>query len=162
MSLTGQQRKQLSDALIDAFPSLADLTMLLQFGLDKNIQTIAPPGEALPFQVFKIMQAAEAQNWTFKLVVAARESNPDNVKLLVFAQQFGLAATKMTRDELESLISKAQGYLDVTRWRAQLGALEGRVCRIELPKGVAKGTGFLVGSDTVITNYHVIESVIKN
>ena len=162
MPLTGQQRKQLSDALIDAFPSLADLTILLQFGLGKNIQTIAPPGEALPFQVFKIIQAAEAQNWTFKLVVAARESNPDNVKLLVFAQQFGLAATKMTRDELESLISKAQGYLDVTRWRAQLGALEGRVCRIELPKGVAKGTGFLVGSDTVITNYHVIESVIKN
>lgn len=160
MALSGQQRKQLSDALLDAFPTVVDLTMLLQHRLSKNIQSIAPPSEALPFQAFKIIEAAEAQNWTFKLVAAARESNPDNVKLLVFAQQFGLASTKMPHDELESLISKAQGYLDVAKWRTQLGALEARVCRIELPKGTAKGTGFLVGSNTVITNYHVIKSVI--
>jgi hypothetical protein len=162
MALTGSQRKQLSDALIDAFPSVSDLTMLLQFRLSRSIQTIAPPADTLSFQVFKIIEAAEAQNWTFKLVAAARESNPDNVKLLVFAQQFGLAATKMARDELESLISKSQGYIEVAKWRSLLGALEARVCRIELPKGTAKGTGFLVGSNTVITNYHVVKSVIEN
>src|SRR5262249_3087417 len=45
-------------------------------------------------------------------------------------------------------------------WREKMALVEGRVCRIEL-NGNAAGTGFLVGPDAVLTNYHVLESVLK-
>ena len=39
--------------------------------------------------------------------------------------------------------------------------VEGHVCRITLD-GAARGTGFLVGPDTVLTNYHVLEPVLTD
>lgn len=50
--------------------------------------------------------------------------------------------------------------LDVRIWQARLVKLERQVCRIEL-EGNGLGTGFLVGPDSVLTNWHVFE-VAKN
>jgi hypothetical protein len=63
---------------------------------------------------------------------------------------------------LERLIQVTNSFLDVTKWRTQLGEIEGRVCRVEITtnRGIVYGTGFLLGPDLVITNYHVIEAVI--
>jgi hypothetical protein len=44
---------------------------------------------------------------------------------------------------------------DPLRWRAQMAALEGAVCRIEMPQGQAAGSGFLIADDLVMTNFHV-------
>jgi len=46
--------------------------------------------------------------------------------------------------------------LDVRVWATRLTQIERRVCRVEL-EGDALGTGFLVGPDTVLTNWHVFE-----
>jgi hypothetical protein len=46
--------------------------------------------------------------------------------------------------------------LDVRVWQDRLIKIERQVCRIELD-GNALGTGFLVGPDTVLTNWHVFE-----
>jgi hypothetical protein len=51
--------------------------------------------------------------------------------------------------------------IDVAVWRERLFRLEGRVCRVEVDGG-ARGTGFLVGPETVITNYHVLNDVIDD
>jgi hypothetical protein len=50
--------------------------------------------------------------------------------------------------------------LDVRIWQDRLVQIERRVCRVEL-EGNALGTGFLVGPDTVLTNWHVFE-IAKN
>ena len=44
-------------------------------------------------------------------------------------------------------------------FRSRVGEIEGQVCRIDL-QGNGLATGFLVGPRTVMTNYHVIESVV--
>ena len=46
-------------------------------------------------------------------------------------------------------------------WRETLATLEGQVCRVEIPKGNESdyGTGFLLGPDVLITNYHVMRLV---
>src|SRR5262249_42434947 len=49
---------------------------------------------------------------------------------------------------------------DFAVWREKMAQIEGQVCRVEL-NGNAAGTGFLVGPDAVLTNYHVLESVLK-
>jgi V8-like Glu-specific endopeptidase len=40
-----------------------------------------------------------------------------------------------------------------------MALVEGRVCRVEI-SGNAAGTGFLVGPDAILTNYHVVKSVL--
>ena len=47
--------------------------------------------------------------------------------------------------------------LDIRVWQSRLTEIERRVCRVEL-EGNAIGTGFLVGPDTVLTNWHVFEA----
>lgn len=46
--------------------------------------------------------------------------------------------------------------LDVLVWRERLSQIERRVCRLEFEDNAA-GTGFLVGPDVVLTNWHVVK-----
>lgn len=159
---------RLSEALRDAFPDPKRLDEVLQYYLEINRANLTLETN-YPARLLDILVDARARSWTHKLIVAARQANPENAKLSAFAQEFGLAATIVTIDNvavarqptngmLEKTINKANPYLDVVKFRTALGQLEGRVCRIEL-KNNGTGTGFLVGPDVVITNYHVMESV---
>jgi Trypsin-like peptidase domain len=47
--------------------------------------------------------------------------------------------------------------LDVRIWQEKLLRIERQVCRVEM-NGNALGTGFLVGADAVLTNWHVVEA----
>jgi Effector-associated domain 1/CHAT domain len=85
MSLSGQQRKELQLALIDAFPNTASLEQMLAFELDKNLRAIAGEG-SLQDIVFKLIQTANSEGWVEDLVNAARNSNPGNLRLKVIAE----------------------------------------------------------------------------
>jgi hypothetical protein len=50
--------------------------------------------------------------------------------------------------------------LDVHVWVEKLARIERRVCRIEI-NGNAAGTGFLVGPDVVLTNWHVVRDTVN-
>jgi len=52
MRLTGKQYQQLTDALIDAFPSQQRLAELVKFRLEKNLNAIAM-GDDLKEIIFK-------------------------------------------------------------------------------------------------------------
>jgi hypothetical protein len=161
MALSGAQFQQLIESLLDAFPVQAQLAQMVRVRLDKNLDAIALGG-SLETIVFRLIQTAEAQGWTAQLLAGARESNPGNPKLLAVAQQFGLASTDVRRPELEKIIRQTNAFLDVSQWRTRLGEIETQVCRIEIAtnRGLAYGTGFLLGPDVVMTNYHVMEPVI--
>ena len=157
--LSGQQFSDFSDALLAAY-DYSSLQSMLKFRLNKNLNELG--GDAVrPFDavVFDVINKADKQGWVYRLLLAARESNPGNPTLLAFAQQFGLApGGTPPRPQLEKMIKKTLSYLDIAMWREALGRIEGQVCRVEVP-GNVYGTGFLLGSDVVMTNYHVIESV---
>lgn len=50
--------------------------------------------------------------------------------------------------------------LDIQVWAERLMQIERRVCRVE-HDGRAAGTGFLVGPEVVLTNWHVVEGASK-
>jgi hypothetical protein len=81
--------------------------------------------------------------------------------LLAFAQQFGLSPGTPPKPELERIIRTTNSFLDINTWRESLGKIEGQVCRVEIPAAGAYGTGFLLGPGVVMTNYHVVEAVIR-
>ncbi len=74
----------------------------------------------------------------------------------------GPASQPATDGGLEKTINRYLPFLDVGLWREKLFGLEGRVCRVELndAKGTM-GTGFLVGPGALLTNYHVLETVLN-
>jgi internalin A len=77
IKLSGQQRKQLHDALMDAFPNKSSLEQLLSYELDKNLDEIAS-GNDLQEVVFNIIKIASAEGWIGELICAAKEYNPGN------------------------------------------------------------------------------------
>jgi hypothetical protein len=154
----------LSNALIAAFPTQPDLEMMLRLRLNLVLANIVSPNDDLRMAVFKLIRKAQAEGTVERLVLAARNANPGNPKLLELSQKFGLSSLKpdLIGSELERLVRDTNPYLSVNQWRNKLGELEAQICRIEIPsrRGTIYGTGFLLAPDVVMTNYHVMETVI--
>ena len=169
VTLTGPQAKQFSYALLNAFPNPNRLDEVLWYYLNRRRPEITLADD-LRTRVADILRDANAQGWIGSLLAAARQANPGNADLLSLGQQFGMATTIATVDNVavtaqpsgaafEKKIKEANPFLDVVTFRTELGLIEGRICKVEV-KGDGSGTGFLVGTDAVITNYHVVQKVI--
>ena len=81
-----RQLQQLSDALLGAFPERVGLERMLRLQLGKNLNSIATTG-SLQNDVFKLLQAAEAEGWAAELLAAALRDNPGNAQLQALAGQ---------------------------------------------------------------------------
>lgn len=86
MDMSGQERKKLTDALIDAFPSQCSLEKMLSFELNEKLDAIAG-GNDLSEVVFNLIKKLEAENRIKDLIIAARESNPGNSTLQAIAEE---------------------------------------------------------------------------
>jgi len=170
MLLTGPEFSKLEGALRDAHVDYDDLGRTLRRA-GHRIQDITGPGP-LPSVVTQVIQFAETRDWVHDLVAAARASNPRNVKLLAVAAAIGLEPAGVPPDglppeqslpqmvaHLERLVDPARGIEDLGSFAARLQELLGQVCAVEL--GDDFGTGFLIGPETVLTNYHVVAKAIK-
>jgi hypothetical protein len=120
-----------------------------QIALGNNLNTI----------VRRVIQAADRESWSAELLKAARAADPHNVALFTFSQQFGLAPATTV---FERTIRKSIPTFDPEPWRKRLAELEPRVCRVELMSSFPPdyGTGFLLGPNLVMTNYHVVKEAI--
>jgi S1-C subfamily serine protease len=158
MKISKDQHKGLVEALLRAFTSKADLLQMVRHGLDENLEAIAG-GDNLRSTVFNLVTWAESRGRIEELVIAAQSENPSNLELRNVAEQMSLAANS---EELESIIQSSVGLSDVEEWRRLMIKSELAVCRVEIPAGKGLGTGFLLGSNVIITNYHVLRKVIEN
>ncbi len=156
--LTGRQYEAFWRALCDAYTQ-NKLAQMLRFRLDRRLDHITAPG---PFEdvVFELIGLAQREGWHLELLRASRESNPGHSGLMAVARQLGGAPEGTPgKAELEKTIRVTNSFLDVAKWREKLGAVEGRVCRVEIG-GHPQGTAFLLGPSVALTNYHVVEPVI--
>ncbi len=115
MGLSGRQRKQLKDALVDAFPTKSSLEQMLSFELDKNLEAIAGEG-SLEKIVFNLIKRAEAEAWVERLILAACQSNPGNPKLQAISKSKNEFSSrnhvqqillKQVRTEIESRLEQS-------------------------------------------------------
>jgi hypothetical protein len=155
MNLAIEEAKGLNEALLSAY-TYDSLERMLFFELGKQLEHIAPR-DNLQQVIFKVITTAEKDGWTNDLVHAAHDANPGNVKMKRFVGQYlRFLGAKPT---LEKIIQKTNGFIDVAAWRAKLERIERQVCSLEIA-GDHAGTGFLIGHDLVMTNYHVIEDLL--
>ncbi|WP_037626336.1 effector-associated domain EAD1-containing protein [Streptomyces aureus] len=157
MPLDGRVAERFSEALMDSFQP-EQLRQFLYYRLDKQLHRISmkPSYDAV---VFDVIRAADSEGWLDRLVSAARKSRPGHAGLFLTAQNLGLA---VETDGLESILNIRAPEIHPTLFRAGLGVIEGRVCRVEVVRAGMPhplGTGFLVGPDLCLTSFHVVEGL---
>jgi hypothetical protein len=163
--LNGSQKEQFRKALNDAFKYF-DFKQMLGDNLDKDSDDIIlPVNIGFPGVLDRVIEKAEEESWTAQLLQAALSVRRDDIPLMQFAQQFGPV---VTTPPLKGLVPKRPGFeraitpvpmYNLDHLVQRLYELAGRICCIEDGSGHHLGTGFLVGPDMVMTNYHVWEAV---
>lgn len=93
--IDGHLMEQLNEALLDAYPAVRALRMLVRFECNENLDAFAPVDD-LEAAVFELTRRAEAHNWLGKLVRGARARNPGNELLRAAAEALGHGAPGAT------------------------------------------------------------------
>jgi len=176
--MPGIQVKEVCDALNAAF-SIDELgmmiTMEMGLSLDELVSTQAPK----PVVIFKLVTAMEQRGLEVELIQAVYRVRPQNPKIQHVYEMYGLApdltvikaemvgmtfatavaAAASKESGLQRLVRENIPFFDINIWSRRMPELQMRVCRIELGDDAA-GTGFLVGPEVVLTNFHVVREVL--
>ena len=178
--LSGEDIRRLS-TLLSGTLSINDLESFVYASTgDRLFVEYVAPGKPLRPTISDLLIALEEIGSTSKFlsyVYANRPGRPDvrteivkafpdavavpEQKIELSAQTAGApqadAPTNAHAPGLQRNVRPYLAKLDIRVWQSRLTQIERRVCRVEL-EGNAVGTGFLVGPDTVLTNWHVFEA----
>jgi len=97
--ITGKQIGQIVDALLSAFPTRADLAMLVAIEMDAHLDAITTAPN-LRTDVFALMQWAMARNRLNELIAGARRQNPGNRLLQALPAHFEEGAVQQKEGEM--------------------------------------------------------------
>lgn len=176
MNLSGTEIKKLVDAIVSAYPTKEDLAMMVQFELSENLDAIAGGGNLKQLVFNLVTKWAIPRGQIYRLIMAGYETNSDNPELKEFYQSVVLQQrlifdyTRKIKDfgpdiqwqgetdeiQLQSWFKTEPDYWDVG-FLKRIIEQSVSVCRIEIPSRNIMGTGVLIGSNQVLTNYHVLK-----
>ena len=177
--LTGPETAVVRKAIKKTF-AIHELDMLLTERLDKSMSEFGNPlnfSIGVDTIISNIVKAANRQNWHRDLLLAVMAERPENPALTDvyrLANELGLLGDVKhfhageevdagRKNGLEKLITSVPS-LNIDELIFRLGKVKRRVCRIQLQPKNSKsewGTGFLVGPDLLLSNYHVFEKLIE-
>jgi hypothetical protein len=161
--LNGAQRSILEQAILKAFTP-HELDAALQHRDWEPLANFLAPGPWKQ-QVFDLVKWSQMRGQTEKLVGALQAENAENPKIrtlfsdLRFADFSGGDKQRLVGGSLQRTVREKAGFADLGPWLQKFMARKRQVCRIE-DGAQPLGTGFLVGSDLVLTNYHVVDRYI--
>ena len=156
MELDGRFRKQIRESLLDAFPQLNELRMVVDNTLGEPLQNITMAND-MPTVVFDLIGWAKARGRLTELVIGAAAENRGNDKLRTIADQFRLV--QGGGGEHERIVVEGVPFENAGQWLDKFARLRRAVCRFEpQPETVSLkgfGSAFLVAPDVIMTNFHV-------
>lgn len=167
--MPGVQIQDIWNAISNAYNEDSLRRMLrIQFG--QRLDNIVAP-KAFRDMVFDLIEVAEREGWDTELVCKSYLFNSGNPSLRTIYEKYGLGSALEAQSDqrttqypttaaLEKIINESNPAVDINTWRTRLTALELRVCRVDINESPS-GTGFLVGPDVVITNFHVVDTVLN-
>ena len=164
----GQVWKRLHKALADAFPSPNALQGVLQ-DLGDGLGDYFGPWTEMPQGINSLIEAKNAAFQIDKLVDAALKAQPESGYLLAFALERGIRQTLRATstdldlysggDSLERMLDD-EGFTNPLHLIQRMQRVVNATCQISIADKI-NASGFLISKDIVITNYHVVEKVIK-
>jgi hypothetical protein len=161
--LTGSEIETISDALISGFIAEWQLAQLAAVALDIRLAVEIGSGP-LRKVAFDLLTFTESRGWTEILLREAVSQRSGNPKLRDIAQRYALApgpfnnvvGLKAGSDGFEAVVLRKAGMHSTGDWRKRMLRCELAVCQVLL-KDQPIGTGFVVGPDRVMNNWHVFE-----
>jgi hypothetical protein len=171
--MPGVTLNDIRDALLDAYED-EELRFTVRALMNIRLNNVVPPG-SFENRVFNFIEWAERQGREIEMIAATAKARPKNAKMQEIYKKYGMAVpvyveragtplekapAEVTDGGLEKIVRPHLSFADFGIWRERMAQVEGRVCLITI-SGAAQGTGFLVGPDSVLTNYHVMEPVHK-
>lgn len=170
LHIDGPQSGKLSAAMQDAFPDPPRLREAMT-RLNDNLSKYGGLWDEYRDIVPKVISEYNRRHLTDQLVTGLLDDTPTNAVLLKFAWDHGILKRPVGKDgkvspddgSLERMLDPVRGFSDPMEFLRRFGQIVKCVCRISVPSdaGIELGTGFLIGNETVITNYHVVQSVIE-
>jgi hypothetical protein len=154
-----EDQLQALDDIIRESISRDALRRLMTYRLKKSFDDYTPEKD-YQAQRYEIVLAANQEGWHYELAYAMALERPKNERLIAFIAEIGLAVQGDAG--LQALVSTL-AFQDIVRLRLRLFELEQQVARVEITTGAGPvtGTGFLVGPDLLLTNYHVVEALVR-
>jgi hypothetical protein len=156
MPLTGPQQGQFNDAIRRSF-RLEELRRLLRYELDRDLSNFGL-GPTYVDVVEGLVSDASSGVWWPQLLANARRIKPDNPLLI----ELEAALSPTAPMSLEKVVDVRSTFMDVDEFGKRFSQIERALCAVEDEDGNGYGSGFLVGPDLVLTNYHVVQKVIGN
>ncbi|QKQ77500.1 effector-associated domain EAD1-containing protein [Nostoc sp. TCL240-02] len=176
MNLSGSELRRIVNAILSAYPTQADLAMMVQFELEENVDAIAGGGNLTQLVFNLVTKWAIPRGKISRLIIAAYETNPGNPELkefyesVVFKKRFIVDSSVKTQDfgpdiswrgesdeiQLQSWLQPEPDYWDVGFLKRAIEQ-SASVCRLEIPSRKIMGTGVLITPNKVLTNYHIVK-----
>jgi V8-like Glu-specific endopeptidase len=164
--LSGPQRALLREGLVVAFGRV-DLDQMLQDNdASKRLEILVRDGP-LRTQVFELVLRTQQEGWTDRLVAWAQKARPNHARIKSLVSDLSMLEgvegnVHLVNRSLEQTVKARSDTLDFAEWLVRFAQIRGAVCRIEDARDPRKaiGTGFLVGPDLLLTNYHVMENYV--
>lgn len=168
--LTGPEIGILRTAL-EAHYDIMTIRPFTEIRIDKGFLNFVSPLSPFNVQLFEFIKAANQRGWQGELINAFLAEHPEHEEVLKLAFSLGIGSGMYQEKEehavadlnaLEEMVND-NPFLDLAIMLKELGRIERCVCRIEVEKEIGRswGTGFLVGPDLILTNYHVLQSFIE-
>lgn len=169
----------LIEALCEAFGSTDSFRAMVEARLKPHFE-IPPRSNSLEGEVRAVVDQAKRNGWIEGLVANARYSRPKHLQLARIADELKVgiappnpANVQAAANRIDSQSGKqvAEAGLSLEKVIRRFGDLspeirrqreadlEARVCCIVTPRNA--GTGWLVGPDLVLTNYHVVMDMLS-
>lgn len=170
--MNGAQRALVEEVIRESF-DMYSFPMVLKYRLNKTFGNYLPIGAPYEFAIFTLVGRAIQEEWVEELIYALLSERPKNSKLLSLAMELKISFDAYAdkpgnniagREALENLVN-GDPEMNPEQLIQGISRTKRCVCRIEYAdeQGRRKwGTGFLVGKDLVLSNYHVFEDIIKN
>ena len=170
--------EELAGAVLDAYRKPQPLVRRIYHKWGIRLGDVIYLSQANAAIVDELLDWAEERGRTRELLSLLWSGNPGNPKLAAIGERLlgtlepiaaryeirreqSLAATPVpvTRESLESIVTERSRLQNFSAFVARLDRIGKAVCRVETPTSM--GTGFLVGRQTVLTNYHVVKGAVE-
>ncbi len=101
IKLTNQERLNLADALLDAYPNQEDFEMMLEVRCNRKLNTLVDGYSNYRTRIYRLIERTQAEGWTYRLVIAAHEERSLNLALQSWLQKY--EAKKVTPGEQRTI-----------------------------------------------------------
>jgi hypothetical protein len=143
MEIDGPLRKEIRLALLDAFPLLSQLRLVVEETLGEPLQNITLAND-MPTIAFDLIGWAKARGRLTELVLRALTENPGSAKLRMVADKFQFAGT--TAGEIERIVVRGVPFENAGQWVDRCARLRRAICRFEPQRSRTSIAGFGSGS----------------